>query len=161
MYCHCYILRVGSTHNEEKSEEIKNLEVLKTKKFLTKKEKKKTHQTSVRKWLFRTSPVAQWLRICLPRRGTRGHSPVWEDPTGHGATKPMRHSYGACALEPGSCNYQSLHAPQPMLQKLEKPPQQGAHMPQREKSRRCNEGPAQPKIKITLKKISDKTNTLL
>ena len=45
MYCHCYTLRaVGSTHNEEKSEEIKNQEVkkkkknqevLKTKKFLT------------------------------------------------------------------------------------------------------------------------------
>ena len=43
-----------------------------------------------------------------------------------------------------------------MLQKLEKPPQQEAHTSQREKSVRCNEDPAQPKIKITLKKTSDK-----
>ena len=56
MYCHCYILRVGSTHNEEKSEEIKNLEVLKTKKFLTKKEKKKP-----------TKPLSENGCLGLPR----------------------------------------------------------------------------------------------
>ena len=98
MYCHCYTLRaVGSTHNEEKSEEIKNQkvkkkkknqEVLKTKKFLT-----TTKKTSVRKWLFRTSLVAQWLRICLSMQGTRVHSLVWEDPTCHGATKSVHHNY--------------------------------------------------------------------
>ena len=27
---------------------------------------------------------------------------IWEDPTLHGATEPVRHSYRACALEPGS-----------------------------------------------------------
>ena len=36
-----------------------------------------------------TSLLAQWLRICLP-----GVQPlVREDPTCHGATKPMRHNY--------------------------------------------------------------------
>ena len=36
-----------------------------------------------------TSLVAQWLRIHLPMQGTRVRSLVWEDPTCHGATKPM------------------------------------------------------------------------
>ena len=40
-----------------------------------------------------TSLVAQWLRICLPVQGTRVRSLVWEDPTCHGATKPVRHDY--------------------------------------------------------------------
>ena len=40
-----------------------------------------------------TSLVAQWLRIRLPMQGTRVQSLVWEDPTCHGATKTMRHSY--------------------------------------------------------------------
>ena len=40
-----------------------------------------------------TSLMAQWLRICLPMRGTRVRSLVWEDPTCHGATKPVRHNY--------------------------------------------------------------------
>ena len=30
---------------------------------------------------------------------------VQEDPTCRGATKPVRHKYWACALEPGSHNY--------------------------------------------------------
>ena len=34
------------------------------------------------------------------------HNPlVWEDPTCHGATKPVCHNYWACALEHGSCNF--------------------------------------------------------
>ena len=40
-----------------------------------------------------TSPVAQWLRICLPMQGTRVRALVWEDPTYHRATKPMHHNY--------------------------------------------------------------------
>ena len=40
-----------------------------------------------------TSLVAQWLRICLPVRGTRVRSLVREDPTCHGATKPVCHNY--------------------------------------------------------------------
>ena len=39
------------------------------------------------------SLVAQWLRIHLPMQGTRVRALVWEDPTCHGATKPVRHNY--------------------------------------------------------------------
>ena len=51
-----------------------------------------------------TSLVAQWLRIRLPTQGTWVWALVWEDPTCHGAAKPMRHNYWACALEPASHN---------------------------------------------------------
>ena len=54
-----------------------------------------------------TSLVVQWLRICLPMQGTRVRALVWEDPTCHGATKPVRHNYWAWALEPMSRNYWS------------------------------------------------------
>ena len=40
-----------------------------------------------------TSLVVQWLRIRLPMQGTQVQALVWEDPTRHGATKPMRHNY--------------------------------------------------------------------
>ena len=50
-------------------------------------------------------PGAQWLRIRLPMQGTRVWALVREDPTCHGATKPVRHNYWACALEPTSHNY--------------------------------------------------------
>ena len=36
---------------------------------------------------------AQWLRILLPMQETRVGALVWEDPTHHGATKPVRHNY--------------------------------------------------------------------
>ena len=39
-----------------------------------------------------TSLVAQWLRIRLPMQGTRVRALVREDPTCHGATKPVRHN---------------------------------------------------------------------
>ena len=52
-----------------------------------------------------TSLVAQWLRIRLPKQGTRVRALVWEDPTCRGATKPVRLNYLACALEPTSHNY--------------------------------------------------------
>ena len=45
-----------------------------------------------KKWM-RASLVAQWLRIRLPMQETRVQALVWEDPTCHGATKPMRHNY--------------------------------------------------------------------
>ena len=57
-----------------------------------------------------TSLVAQWLRICLPMQGTWVGSLVWEDPTGCRATKPVHHSYGACALR-------SLCAQEPVIHK--------------------------------------------
>ena len=41
----------------------------------------------------RASLVAQWLRNCQPIQGTRVRSLVREDPTCHGATKPVRHNY--------------------------------------------------------------------
>ena len=40
-----------------------------------------------------TSLVAQWLSIRLPMQETWVPSLVREDPTCHGATKPMRHNY--------------------------------------------------------------------
>ena len=41
----------------------------------------------------KASLVAQWLRIGLPKQGTRVPSLVWEDPTHRGATKPVHHNY--------------------------------------------------------------------
>ena len=58
-----------------------------------------------------TSLVVQWLRICLPKQGTRVWSLVRKDPTCHGATKPVCHNCRACALEPMSNNYWA-HVPQ-------------------------------------------------
>ena len=49
--------------------------------------------------------VAQWLIIRLPVQGTQVQALVWEDPICRGATKPVRHNYQACALEPASQNY--------------------------------------------------------
>ena len=42
--------------------------------------------------LHRASQVAQWLRTHLPMQGTRVRALVREDPTCHGATKPVRHN---------------------------------------------------------------------
>ena len=39
------------------------------------------------------SLVAQWLRICLLMQGTWVRALVWEDPTCHGATRPVSHNY--------------------------------------------------------------------
>ena len=43
--------------------------------------------------VFWASLVVQWLRIHLPMQGTWVRALVQEDPTCHGATKPMRHNY--------------------------------------------------------------------
>ena len=72
----------------------------------------------------RPSLVVQWLRILLSMQGTRVRALVQEDPTCHGATKPVHHNYWACVLqllkpahlEPLLCN--------------EKPPQWEARTPQ-------------------------------
>ena len=53
----------------------------------------------------RTSLVVQWLRILLPMQGTQVRALVREDPTCHGATKPVRYNYWTCALEPASHHY--------------------------------------------------------
>ena len=92
----------------------------------------------------RASLVAQWLRICLPMQGTRVWALGWEDPTCHGATKPVHHNYWACALEPASHNHWA-HMPQllkparlePVLCNKRSPrtaTKSSPHSPQREKS---------------------------
>ena len=81
------------------------------------------------------SLVVQWLRIRLPMQGTRVRALVREDPTCHGASKPVHHNYWACALKPASHNYWA-HVPQllkptclePVLGN-EKPPQWEACAP--------------------------------
>ena len=60
---------------------------------------------------YRTSLVAQWLRILLPMQETRVQALVWEDHTCRRATKPASHNYWTCALEPASHNYWA-HVPQ-------------------------------------------------
>ena len=86
------------------------------------------------------SLVAQWLRVCLPMQGTRVWALVWEDPTCHGATGPVRHNYWACAS--GAC------APQ-----QERPRYWGARAPRWRVAPACrnwgkpshrNEDPTQP-----------------
>ena len=46
------------------------------------------------------SLVVQWLRICLPMQGTRVRALVWEDPTCHGATRPVTTITEPAHLEP-------------------------------------------------------------
>ena len=46
-----------------------------------------------------TSLVAQWLKIRLPMQGTQVQALVPEDPTCHGATKPVHHNYWTCVLQ--------------------------------------------------------------
>ena len=107
----------------------------------------------------RASLVAQWLRIRLPMQGTRVRALVREDPTCHGATKPVCHNYWACALEPASHNYWA-HAPRARAPQQEKPLQREACALQhrvacaRRNYRKpvcSNEDPTQSKIN-TLKK---------
>ena len=53
----------------------------------------------------RASLVVQWLRICLSIQGTQVQALVREDATCCRATRPVRHSYGACAPEPAGHSY--------------------------------------------------------
>ena len=53
--------------------------------------KKKSCLKSHQKIKYWTSLVVQWLRICLTMQGTWVQALVQEDPTCHGATKPMHH----------------------------------------------------------------------
>ena len=63
-------------------------------------------------------------------QGTRVQAVVWEDPTCHGATKPVRHNYWACTLEPASHNTEA-RAPRARAPQQEKPRQWEARAPQR------------------------------
>ena len=47
----------------------------------------------MKKTIGRTSLVVQGLRIRLPMQGTWVRALVQEDPTCHGATKPLHHNY--------------------------------------------------------------------
>ena len=38
---------------------------------------------------------------------TQVQSQIWDDPVYLGATKPVHHNYGACALESGNLNYRA------------------------------------------------------
>ena len=61
------------------------------------------------------SVVTQWLRICLPMQGTWIWFLIQEEPSCCRANTPICHNYWAQALEPLSCNYWSLCAPEPVL----------------------------------------------
>ena len=76
------------------------------------------------------SLVAHWLRISLPMQGTQVRALVWEDPTCHGATKPMHHNCWACAIEPGGPTTEARKPRVPAPQQ-EKPLQREARTPQR------------------------------
>ena len=66
-----------------------------------------TYKIEKIKPVFWTSLMAQCLRIRLSMQGTQVRALVQEDPTCHGAAKPVRHNYWACALEAASHNYWS------------------------------------------------------
>ena len=56
-------------------------------------DKKNKYNNPNQKRALGASLVAQWLRIRLPMQGTWVRAPFREDPTCHGATKPVHHSY--------------------------------------------------------------------
>ena len=98
--------------------------------------------------------LSWWSVIKNPPADTGDTSLIQEDPTCCGAAKPMRHSYWACALEPGKCNCWA-HVPRACAPHQEKPLQwetlapqleSSLHSPQLEKTPCKNEQPAQPKI---------------
>ena len=88
---------------------------------------------------------------------------VQEDPLCHGATKPVSHSYWACALDPRSCNYRALtpwvlkpaHPTASAPQREKRPSwkahasqlESRAHLARLEKSPRSNEDPPTGKNK--------------
>ena len=97
------------------------------------------------------SLAVQWLRICLPMKGTQVWSLVWEDPTWHGANKA---NYWACVLEPGFHDYWCLPlgtaVPNKKSHRSEKPAHhdQGGAPACTTRERPCanHKDPVQPKI---------------
>ena len=67
-------------------------------------------------------------------QGAQVQALVWEDPTCHGATKPVRHNYWTYTLEPTSHNYWAcvpqLLSPHATTTEAHEP---RAHAPQQEK----------------------------
>ena len=91
----------------------------------------------------RASLVAQWLRICLPMQGTRVRALVWEDPTCHGATRPV--SYNLLSLRvwsPCSATREAatVRGPRTAMKR-------GPHLPQLEKALAQKRGPNTAKNK--------------
>ena len=97
----------------------------------------------------RTSLVAQWLGICLPRQGTQGQSLVQEHFTRHGAAKPVRPNYRAhmlqllkpAHLEPGLHNKRSHCSEKAEHRDEEKPP-----LATTRESPHRNKDPEQPEV---------------
>ena len=87
--------------------------------------------------------MAQWLRICLPMQGTRVRALVREDPTCHGATKPVRHNYWAYALEPMSHNFWA-RVPQLLKPVCLEPVLRNKRSHRNEKPAHSNKDPTQP-----------------
>ena len=59
-------------------------------------------------WLSGKESSCQWRRHMFDPWS-------WKNPHAREATKPVCHNYQVCALEPGNCNYWSLHALEPSL----------------------------------------------
>ena len=95
-------------------------------------------KSSLKVLAFRTSLVAKWLRIRLPMQGTRVQALVREDPTCHGATKPVRHNWWACTLELMSHNY-GAHVPQLLKPTRLEPVLCNKRSHRNEKHTHCNE----------------------
>ena len=87
------------------------------------------------------SLVAEKWRIHLPVQGTQVWPLVQDDPTCHGATQPVSHSYWGCALAPLLFRKRSLCSEKPVLRN-----QRAAPTLRLEKSLRGNRDPVQPKI---------------
>ena len=77
----------------------------------------KTPGDSPGKKMDRTSLVIQWIRTCLLMQETQVWSLVQEELTCQGKTKPLRHNYWACALEPVLHNKRSQHNEKPLHHK--------------------------------------------
>ena len=61
-------------------------------------------------WKLPPEATFRWRGSSLSMQGTRVQALAWEDPTWHGATKPVYHNYWAWALEPASHNYRTPRA---------------------------------------------------
>ena len=70
----------------------------------------------------RDFPGGPVVRNPPAKQVTRVRFLVWEDPTCHGATKPMGHNYWACTLEPSSHNKRSRHNEKSTHCSKEEPP---------------------------------------
>ena len=94
----------------------------------------------------RTSPVVQWLGICLLMQQTLVQSLVWDDSTCGESTKHMCRDYWACALglvlhKRSHCKRKSTHCNE-----------SGLPCCNYRKSACSNKDPAQPKLKLKKKK---------